>query len=476
MVLSRRRSMLVGAVALLGLGLAACGSEGDREGQASGGRGRGRFGGRQSTAAVPVKVEAVTRQGISEYILANTTLEAFQWVDVRSRTSGQVVEILKEEGDPVAVGSVIVRLDADAARLQVTQMEVDYEDARRVFQRDEKMYERKLVSDEWYENSRTRVDRTHTQFEQAKLNLSYTTIASPVKGVVTIRNVEVGNMVTNNQVVCSVADFDPLLARIRIPEKNIEKIAVGQGARITVESSPGKTFGGRVKMISPVVDPESGTIKVTIEIPEEKTGILRPGMFASVYIITETRENALVIPKKALVLQGEGDQIFVYETNEETGIGRAVRKKIKVGFTDNERLEVLSGLSEGERVITVGQDGLRPGTGVRLVGEAVVASASREEAPAGRPGGGGGGRRGGGGFGRGGFGGGEMSPERLKMMQERMFERFPDLKAEFEKRVKKDPDLATNADKWRAFIGEMREKGVVSFGGWGGGGRGGRGN
>ena len=154
-------------------------------------------------------------------------------------------------------------------------------------------------------------------------------------------------------------------------------------------------------------------------------------------------------------------------------MGRAARKKVKIGFTDNERLEVLSGLSEGEQVITVGQDGLRPGTGVRLVGEAVVASASREETPAGRPGGEGGGRRGGGGSGQGGFGGGEMSPERLKMMQERMFGRFPDLKAEFEKRVKKDPELATNADKWRAFIGEMREKGVVSFGGRGGGGRGG---
>ena len=178
MVLSRRRGMLMGAVALLAL--AACGSGGDGEGQSSGRRGR--FGGQQSAAAVPVKVEAVTRQNISEHILANTTLEAFQWVDVRSRTSGQVVEILKEEGDRVVVGSVIARLDAEEARLQVTQMEVAYEEARRVFQRDEKMYQRKLVSDERYENSNTHVDRTRAQLDQAKLNLSYTTIASPVKG------------------------------------------------------------------------------------------------------------------------------------------------------------------------------------------------------------------------------------------------------------------------------------------------------
>ncbi len=475
MVLLRQSSLLLGSVALLAL--AACDSEDGGGGAQSRGRGggRGRFGGGRSAAAVPVKVEAVARQDISEYILANTTLEAFQWVDVRSRTSGQVVAILKEEGDRVRAGSVLARLDAEAARLQVTQMEVAYQDARRAFERDEKMYQRKLVSDERYENSKTQVARTFAQLEQAKLNLSYTTIESPIQGVVTIRNIEVGNMVTNNQVICSVADFDPLLARIRVPEKNIGKIAVGQGARITVESAPDKTFRGRVKMISPVVDPESGTIKVTIEIPEQETGILRPGMFASVYIITETHKSALVIPKKAQVLEGEGNQVFVYEKDEETGMGRASRKKIKIGFTDNERLEVLSGLSEGEHVITVGQEGLRPGTGVRLVGEAVVASASGEGAPGGKPGGevarrgGGGGGRGGGG--RGGFGGGgEMTPERLNQMQERLFERFPDLKTEFEKRVKKDPELATNGEKWMAFMGEMREKGILSFGGRGGGG------
>ncbi len=108
-------------------------------------------------------------------------------------------------------------------------------------------------------------------------------------------------------------------------------------------------------MISPVVNPESGTIKVTIEIPGDQGGILRPGMFASVFIITETHERAVVIPKKALVLEGEGDQIFLFERDDSTGAGKAVRKRVALGFSDNEWLEVRSGLSAGERVITVGQ-------------------------------------------------------------------------------------------------------------------------
>ena len=413
----------------------------------------------------------------------------------------------------------------------------------------------------------------------------------------TLRNIEVGNMVTNNQVVASVAKFDPLLARIQVTEKDFGKITVGQTARITVEAAPEREFTGTVKMISPVVDPESGTVKVTVEIPRTDKSLLRPGMFASVYIITETRINTLVIPKKALVLEGEGNQVFTFETDPESGRGQAQRRRIEIGFTDSDRLEILNGLSQGEQVITVGQEGLRPGSPVRLVGEAAPPAfagrggqgragrgqmgqgrqgrgqmgeggqrgrgASGQMGEGGRRGRGGsdqmgqggqrgrggtmagdeantgqmgqrgqrgggqqgrgqmgqggqrgrggsgqmgeGGRQGGRGFaggdgqgrgqmGQGGSGqmgeGGQGRQGRGQMGQggqrgggfaggqgggdptdriKRMIERFPEVKAEYEKRVKDDPELATNMDKLRAFMVEMREKGLIPS-------RGGRGN
>lgn len=416
-------------------------------------RGRARRGEQRRGAAVPVRVEPVNRRDISNYILANTTLEAFQWVDVRARTSGQVVEILREEGDRVREGTVLARLDSEEPTLQVNRMEVAYLDARRSFERDEKLFKRELLSKERYENSRGQMDRAYTELKQARLNLSYTTIASPLNGRLTIRSVEVGNMVTANQAVFSVADFDPLLARIRIPEKNMGKVAIGQGARVAVESAPGRVFRGVVKMISPVVDPESGTIKVTIQVPGAGNGILRPGMFASVHIITEVHRNTLVIPKKALVLEGEGNQVFVYERDGEQGAGRAVRRKVGMGFADNEYLEILNGLSEGEKVITVGHGGLRPGTAVRLVGEGVPETAAGEERTGGGSPGWGGGQRGGGENGR------------LKAMKERLLARFPDLKKAYDERLKEDPDLATSSEKWRAFVGEMRRAGILPAGG-----------
>ena len=510
---------------LLFLALFACGEEEAQQAEGQGGRaGRGGRGGRGGGAAAPVKVETVQRGNISAYILKNTTLEAERWVDVRARRAGQVIALLKEEGDPVRVGTIMARLDADAAQISVAQREVAHQEAKQRYEREDALFQRNLGSKQSYENAKTQFESSKAQLEQAKLDLSYTAIRSPIEGIMTLRNIEVGNMVTNNQVVASVAKFDPLLARIQVTEKDFGKITVGQTARITVEAAPEREFTGTVKMISPVVDPESGTVKVTVEIPRTDASLLRPGMFASVYIITETRRNTLVIPKKALVLEGEGNQVFTFETDPESGRGQAQRRRIEIGFTDSDRLEILSGLSQGEQVITVGQEGLRPGSSVRLVGEAAPpAFAGRggqgragrgqmaeggqgrqgrgrgqmgqAEGRAGRgqmaeggqgrqgrgrgqmgqggqQGGDGQGRQGRGQMGqsgqRGGFAGGQGGGNLTDRMK-RMIERFPEVKAEYEKRVKDDPELATNMDKLRAFVNEMREKGLIPA-------RGGRGN
>ena len=448
----------------------ACGGE-EEQPQGGGPGGGRRGGGREAAAAIPVKAEAVVRAEISKSVLKNTTLEAERWVDVRARRQGQIVRIRKEEGDAVREGDVLAELDSDDARLQQRQMEVAYLDAQRNFLRVEKIFKSNLMSEEQFESAKTQLDRASAQFDQAKLNFAYTRITSPVSGIVTLRSVEIGNVVTNNQAVFSVADFDPLLARIRVPEKEIGRIAVGQVARVSVETEEEQTFKGRVKMISPVVDPESGTIKVTVEIPVEKS-ILRPGMFASVHIITETRSSAIVIPKKALVLEGEGNQVFVFERGE--GGGKAQRRRVEIGFSDSDRLEIVSGLNDGDLVITVGQDGLRPGADVRIVGENAQASAQGRATEEGKVDDGqrGGGEsrgqgRGGEGGGRAGRGGGGGGGGDIKSMQARMFERSPEMKKIYDERVKKTPELATDVTKFRAFVGEMREKGIVSFGGGG---------
>ena len=338
--------------------------------------------------------------------------------------------------------------------------------AKQRYDREEALFQRNLGSKEGYESAKTQLEAAKALLEQAQLSLSYTTITSPIDGIMTLRNIEVGNMVTNNQIVGSVAKFDPLLARIQVTEKDFGKIVVGQSARITVEAFPKRPFMGVVKMVSPVVDPESGTVKVTVEVPRPKDGLLRPGMFASVYIITETRAQTLIIPKKALVLEGAGNQVFVYEPDEESGMGKAQRKTVEIGFTDSDNLEVLSGVSAGDLVITVGQEGLRPGATVRLVGQtAPVARQGQQPRGAGSQAGGDQPSRGGagqqGGVTASGSGSGDGADRTQRILA--MIERTPEAKKEYDIRLKKDPDLAKNPEKLRAFVGEMREKGIIQM-------------
>ncbi|MBN2001360.1 efflux RND transporter periplasmic adaptor subunit, partial [candidate division KSB1 bacterium] len=146
---------------------------------------------------------------------------------------------------------------------------------------------------------------------------------------------------------------------IYVPEKDMGRIFVGQAAKLTIEAQPGQEFFGVVKMISPIVDPSSGTAKVTIDIPESK-GSLKPGMFASVFIITDTHSNTLIMPKKALILETDLDQVYMYND------GRANKTNLTLGFTSGEFVEVIDGLKEGDLVVTVGQEGLREGLPIRI--------------------------------------------------------------------------------------------------------------
>jgi membrane fusion protein (multidrug efflux system) len=390
-------------VAALAL-IVSCG--GDDEDGAGGGRGGGRRGGGQEGggAAIPVKAEVVQIGEISSYIQTHARLEAERWVSVIARTQGMVEELLVEEGDRVREGAVLVRLDKVQLSLNLKQARVALDDARATHTRRKALYERQMVSEEEYEGARNQLENTEVALEEARLNLAYTDIKAPISGTVMLRRIELGDLVRSNDEVFAVADLEPLLTKIRIPEKRMSQVRAGQEARVDIDALPDRSFGARVRMINPGVDPQSGTVKVTLEVPSLE-GLLKPGMFTTVRIITDIHRHALIIPKKALVLETDEDDVFVVEAGS-AGQVRANRVRVELGYVDGNRVEVLSGLRPGASVITVGQEGLKDGAHVRLAGTGLVDSAAVAEAAAAAPAGEG--RAWSGGGGRGGGGSGEM--------------------------------------------------------------------
>ena len=360
-----RRSITgIAAAALLG----ACGG-GEEGGGAWPGRGGGRPGGE---AALPVRTEAVERGEITSFVETHARLQAERWVEVVSRAQGLAETLLAEEGDLVEEGQVLLRLEKEEARLRVRKAEVALAQARSALERVEALHGQQLVSQEEFEGAGNQLASAEVALREAQLTLEYTDVRAPIDGIVMLRQVEQGDLVRASEVLFSVADVDPLQARIQVPEKRMDRIHPGQPARVMIDALPGRVFPAGVRRINPGVDPASGTVKVTLDIPP--AGPLRPGMFATVRIITEVRDQALIIPRKALVLETDQDDVFAVRD------GRARRLRVELGYADGDRIEVLSGLTDADRVITVGHEGLKDSAAVRVVGGAGEAAAAGDTA------------------------------------------------------------------------------------------------
>jgi len=346
----------------------ACGSKSDGTqgappaGQPAGGGVAGAAGPgsrREPAAAVPIQVQPVTRRDISNYLETNGTLEAENEVDLVARTVGPITELRAEEGDAVAADQLLARIDDREARNQVALATVAHDEARLAFERTKTSHGSGLVSQEAYDAAVAALDAAEAQLRVAQLQLAYTEVRAPFAGLVVTRYVRLAQYVTGGSALFRLSDFTPLLCPIEVPEKDLSRLRVGQPAKLTVEPFPGVAFAARVLRIRPTVDATSGTVTVTLQV--EGRGQLRPGMFARVYLETDVHRGALVIPRRALVLDSIGDTVFVRSGEV------AVRREVRLGVREEDSVEVVEGLAEGEDVVVLGQDGLADGTPVTVL-------------------------------------------------------------------------------------------------------------
>jgi membrane fusion protein (multidrug efflux system) len=360
--------------------LSACGGSDDA--QSSGqSRGGGRsamagpgMGGGAPSAAVPVQVQPVARRSISQYLETNGTLEAENEVDIVARTSGPVTQILTEEGQTIRAGELIATIDEREAQNQVAIATVARDEAKLAYDRTKSSFDEGLVSQEAYDTALSKLSSAQAQLESAEIQLSYTKIRAPFGALVVTRNIKLAQHVSSGATLFRISDFTPLLCRVEVPEKDFSKIRVGQTAHIRVEAYPEEKFEAEVARLRPTVDAATGTFTVTLEVDGRE--MLRPGMFASVFLKTETRENATVIPRNALVLDSLGDTVYVKVD------GQAERREVALGLRDEDSVEVIQGVAEGDLLVVVGQDGLADGTPIEVMGEAPAPArgASTDEA------------------------------------------------------------------------------------------------
>ncbi len=346
-------NQLVPAVLACALILGACAQEESPESEAAE---------EEEVVAVPVEVELPVRGDIYAVYSGTAPIEAFAEADVIAKVAGEVREILVEEGDDVRKGQVLARLDGDRLRLELNQSEANLRKLQRDYERNVDLKEKNLISSGDFDKIRYEMEALEASYNLARLELDYTQIRAPIDGVVSNRYVRIGNTVSVNDPVFEVTSLDPLVAYLHVPEREYRNIRQGQIVGIDIDALSGQRVVATVTRVSPIVDPDTGTFKITIEISDEQRRI-KPGMFGRISIVYDQHVNVLQVPRSAVLEDDTETSVFVVEED------KAIRRPVVTGYSNSGMIEIAEGLTDGDRVITVGQIGLKNEALVTVINE-----------------------------------------------------------------------------------------------------------
>ncbi len=303
---------------------------------------------------VPVETAPVQVAAVTDEVEALGTLMPDESVAIAPEIAGRLTALGFREGDKVKAGQVLVELDTAILAQELKQAEVDLGLARDTFERANALVQRGSGTRVAQEQSQAQLAAAEVRVALARSRLEKATITAPIDGIVGLRTVSVGSYLTPGQTVVTLAKIDPIKVDFRVPELLLERVAVGQKIRVQVDALPNRQFEGSVYAIDPVVDVNGRAIRLRARIPNPDL-LLKPGLFVRVNIVTDVRQDALVIPESAVVPDGNAKAVYVVEN------GKAKLSRVKLGKRLPGRVEVAEGLAPGQRIVTTGQIRLRDG-------------------------------------------------------------------------------------------------------------------
>ena len=338
--------------ALLALLLASCAP--------SKGAGAGGFGGKMPP--VPVEVARVENQTVRDGFTALGTLEAADQVTITSELPGVVRSLPFAEGHSVSRGALIAVLDDSEIGAEARRTKAIVERDRLNFDRMQRLFERGNVSAKELDAARADLAIAEANAAASRARLEKTRIRAPFSGVVGRRRISPGAYVTAGQPITDLAQLDELRLSFEAPERFAGRLHVGTPVEVRTAAFPDRPVVGTVRVIDPVVDAQTRTLSLLARVPNPGRKFL-PGMSANVIATLSERPNALVVPDAAVF--AEGNQSYVFLVKPDSSVAKAA---ITLGTRDSSRVEVLSGLVAGDRVVRAGHQKLYEGAHVMPVG------------------------------------------------------------------------------------------------------------
>lgn len=338
--------------------------------------------------AIPVHITIVQQGAIEETSKYFGTIEARESIKVFSAVPRQIVKLYRDVGETVRKGDLLADIDQEQIVQAVRQAEAGLESAQAQFhnvtverERIKKLYQEKAVSksqldatETQWNAARAAVKQLQASLAAAQAQLNDTRIVAPISGVIIARELHEGDLAAPQVPLFEIANMDTVKVKIQIIERDLSKVYPGQAARLTVATYPDTFFQGQVIRVYPTLNLLTRTADAEIELanPEKR---LRPGMFATVKLIIQRKEQVTVIPKKTIIektvldtdTQASTDKVFVEKHVFKVHGNRARWQTIETGIVNHTTVEVRSGLAPGDTIVAVGQHMLSDSSRINII-------------------------------------------------------------------------------------------------------------
>ena len=311
-------------------------------------------------AAAPQTVSTikVAPQSWQPTLKAIGTLRASQGVDVSPEIPGIVETITFESGQDVAAGTTLLQLRANDGPSRLKQLQAMADLADITYQRDLRQFRDKVVSQATVDADLANLKSARAQVEAQQALLDEKTVRAPFAGRLGIRQVDTGQYLNPGTAIVTLQALDPMYVDFFMPQQTLGQLALRQPVTVAVDGFPGQSFTGAISAINARVDTGTRNVQVRAAIGNPKSALL-PGMYATVEVVTGAPQSLLTIPQAAITFNAYGSTVYVVEDHAKDAAGKPKRLVhqtfIKTGATRGDQIAVLSGLTEGQSIVTAGQ-------------------------------------------------------------------------------------------------------------------------
>ena len=302
--------------------------------------------------AIPVSVASIERNNISSNFHTTATLESRTEADIITRVTGIIEQLSVEEGDYVEKGQVLAEIDPRRYQLALDKADAELGGINQELQRLSLMAEKKLVSAQASDKLKYQHQAAIAARKLAVLDLQDSQVVAPISGFISHRYVKAGYFTQGYQKLFHIVDSTNLQAVVYLPEHQLNNVKLDQQANLSFSARQNQLYQAKVRSISPVIDPNSGTFKVILSIANNEQE-LKPGMFAQIALTFATHLDAFTIPSDAIITLDNSSKIYLVREN------KAIEVPVSKGFIEEQLTEITGDIKEGDLVVINGQHNLK---------------------------------------------------------------------------------------------------------------------